>query len=390
MLGQDQPPPSLECSTYVLEERCPKHAYITLECEVETGLFELGGWLSEGVEKLELVVQHMRGLAGPERNRILGRALGQEGLLLIRWGIFDRALTAFEESIDLLRPLGDLPSLTHSLVYSSVILHLNGDIDQAQIRVQEAYAGALAAHDDWFLAYALLNQGYIASLLGRYDEGYRQMREGIAMWRKLGDPQAIALGLNYLSPTAVHLRRFAEAEANMRESLDLCARSGHRWGMGTAYRFWALAALAQGKLDQAESLIDKSLAVFREIVTGYDIVLCNIYLGEIKAAQNDTDEAKRLFKESARMANELGVLTLVMDALIGLAGVHAQLGEIPRALELALCVREHSASTEVAKSRAEQLLAALSPRIRPQQLKAAQVRIRAKGLEETLEGVYAS
>jgi tetratricopeptide (TPR) repeat protein len=351
-------------------------------------LFELGGWLREGIEQIDLVVQALRRQAAEtERNRLLGRALGQQALLWFRWGKFEQALAVFEESIALLRPLNDPDALTHSLVYSSVILHLNGDVEQAQTRLGEGYACAEAAQDDWFLAYALLNQGYIASLLGRYDEGYQQMIEAITLWRKLGDPQAIALGLNFLSPTVVHLGRYAEAEANMRESLELCEQVGNRWGMGTAYRYWGLAALAQGKLDEAESLVYKSLEVLHKLSSGLDIVLCHIYLAEIKVAKNDPREAKGIFEESVKMGMEIQALPLVLDALIGLAGLRAQSGEMEEALEFAVCVTNHPAATQEAKSRAEKLIAELTPSLGAQRVEAVQAQVQGKNLGEIIERV---
>ncbi|MBI5033936.1 MAG: tetratricopeptide repeat protein [Chloroflexi bacterium] len=351
-------------------------------------LFELGGWLTEGIQQIEPLVQALRRRAeDAERNRILGKALGQQALLYFRWGKFEHALVLFEESAALLRPLNDPAALAHSLVYSSVLKHLNGDIEKAQTYLREGFECARAARDDWFMAYALLNQGYIASLLGRYEEGYQQMTEAIAMWRKLGDPQVIALGLNFLSPTVVQLQRYAEAEANMRESLELCEQVGNRWGMGTAYRFWGLAALAQGKLEKAESLIYKSLAIYSEIVTGWDIAVCHIYLGEIKTAQNDPDEAKQIFEEALKMGMEIQAVPLVLDALIGLAGLHAQAGELEQALEFSICVANHSAATQEAKARAEKLIAELTPPMSAQQIETIQTQTRQKSFSEIIARV---
>lgn len=351
-------------------------------------LFELGGWLREGIEQIEPLVQLLRNqVDGAERNRVLGKALGQQALLWFRWGDFERAQTVFEESIHRLRPLNDSAALAHSLVYSSVLKHLTGDLAESQVRLGEGLASARAAQDEWFVAYALLNQGYIASLLGQYDSGYQQMIEAIAMWRKLGDPQAIALGLNFLSPTVIHLQRYAEVEKNMRESVELCTQSGNRWGMATAYRFWGLAALAQKKLEQAESLINKSLEIYREIVTGYDILLCQIYLGEVKAALNDTDEAKRLFVKSVRMGMEIQLLPLVLDALTGLADLCARSDEIELALELAASVADHAAATQEAKLRAEKLVAEITPHLSGQQIETIQVQARQKNFVEMIERV---
>ncbi len=338
-------------------------------------LFELGGWLSEGVEHMESIVRTLRnGPRDEERQKALGQALAQQGLLFFRWGKFDRALPLFEESLELLRPFNDPALLTPSLVYSGTIMHLIGAVDQAQTRIREALACALRARDDWFTAWARLNMGYIDSLLGRYEQGHKVMTAGLAIWRTLGDPQVIALGLNFLNPTLVHLGRYAEAESNMRESLELCQQTGNRWGMGTAYRFWGLAALAQGRLEQAESLINKSLEVFAQVATGWDIVRSLIYLGEIKAAAGDAPEAKRIWQQSLGMALQAQTIPLALDALIGLAGLYARGDEIEQALACSLCVAKHPAATQEARQRAEQILSDIVPRANPEQLQVAQTR----------------
>ncbi len=75
------------------------------------------------------------------------------------------------------------------------------------------------------------------------------MQKGFAVWRALGDPHSIALGLNYLSPCLIALGRYAEAESGLRESLTLCEQTKNYWGMGTAYRYLGLTALAQEEVE---------------------------------------------------------------------------------------------------------------------------------------------
>jgi len=50
------------------------------------------------------------------------------------------------------------------------------------------------------------------------------MLDGLALWRTVGDPRYIALGLNFISPLAVKLGRSAEARAYLQESLLLIWR----------------------------------------------------------------------------------------------------------------------------------------------------------------------
>lgn len=332
-------------------------------------LFELGGWLSDGIESMEPVVQALRARPGDgERQKVLGSVLAHQALLYFRWGQFDRALTLFDESLTFLRPFNNPALLTHSLVYSGIILHLNGEIIQAQFRLDEGLACARAVKDEWFAAYARLNQGYIASLLGRYDEGYEQMRASLDSMRAIGDSHALTLGLNFISPTVIELGRYEEAEAYLQESLALCAELGNRWGMGTAYRFLGLAALAQNKLPEAETLIHYSLDVFNELVRGWDVVRSLTYLAETKAAAGDSRAAWRIFGQALRMALEVQAIPLALEALLGLAYLQAQAGQVKQAIELSLCVSNHTAATQAAKNRARQLYAKLQRPVSPEQV----------------------
>jgi tetratricopeptide (TPR) repeat protein len=222
-----------------------------------------------------------------------------------------------------------------------------------------------------------LNQGYIASLLGRYEEGNEQMLAGLAMWRALGDPRYTALALNFISPTAIKLGHYEEAGNFLQESLTLCTQVGDRWGMGTAYRYLGLLALARGDIAEAQSLLRKSLDLFAEFVTGWDIVQSLVYLGEAAAAADDPSEARRIYLDALQLAMEVHVISLALDALTGLAHLQAGAGQAEGALELLLCVLSHPSSTQETKDRAGQLRAQLETQLTPGQVAAAQERARA-------------
>ncbi|GIK43384.1 MAG: hypothetical protein BroJett011_72170 [Chloroflexota bacterium] len=348
-------------------------------------LFELGGWLRDGIEHLETVVQALQARPDDEAlPKALGQALAYQALLFFRWGRFDRALALFDNSLTLLRPFNDPALLTHSLIYSGIITHLNGEINQAQARLNEGLACAETTGDAWFAAYARLNQGYIASLLGRYKEGYEQMRASLDSLRAVGDPHALTLGLNFISPTVIELGYYEEAEAYLQESLHLCTELGNRWGMGTAFRFLGLAALAQEKLPEAETFIHYSLDVFNEFVTGWDIVLSLIFLGEIKAAASDGLAARRIFLKALSLALEVQAIPLALDALVGMAYLAARAGQAEQALELSICVSCHPASTQEARDRAEHLGLELERQLTAQQLEIARAKAQTKSFDVTV------
>ncbi len=323
------------------------------------------GWLCnvgvlyrEGVGQIESLVQALRRREDQAQWRgVLGMALAQQGLLNFRQGRFDRARHLYEESLDILRPLGDPALLTDSLVVSGVILHLDGDFKRSRRVMEEGLACAEQAGDRSFAAYALFNLGYVASLEGRYDEGFEQMAAGLAQWRELGDPSSIALGLNHISPTAIRLGRLEEAQAYLEESLDLLTQVGDRWGMGTAYRLLGLAALARGDTDLALAHIRQSLELFRGYIVGWDIAQSLNYLGKATLAAGDAGEAQRLLLEAFEAARETQARPIMLDVLSELARLRMQQGDAEQALGLALLLLAHPAAPYEAKERAERLCA---------------------------------
>ncbi|MGD2049828.1 MAG: helix-turn-helix domain-containing protein [Chloroflexota bacterium] len=345
-------------------------------------LSDLGGQLHQGVELLELVIQAIRAKSEDvERQRVLGQTLTQQGDLLFRQGYFDQAMVRFEESLSITRPIGDPALMMGPLIFGTAIMHHSGEIERSQSLLDEGLACARAAGDQWFMAYALFNQGFIGSLLGRYAEGYEQMLAGLDIWRALGDPRYTALGLNFISPTAIHLGCLEEAQAFLQESLTLCTHVGDRWGMGNAYRNMGLAALAQGNIDEAKILIHKSLEIFAGVVTGWDIVQSHAYLAKAAAAAGDLSEARQIYLEALPKAKEIRVMSLVLDILVGLAELDAGSGETQRALELSIFAMNHASSNQMAKDRADQIAAQAKDQLTEHQIHLIRERAKTQSLE---------
>jgi predicted ATPase/transcriptional regulator with XRE-family HTH domain len=351
-------------------------------------LYELLGWLREGIEQLELVIRALQSRSpSKEQVGVTGQAMAMQALLYFRWGQFDRAQTLLDESLALLRPIGDPALLVDSLVLNGVISHLMGQIDRAQTLTQEGLHCARAAGDAWFTAYALFNLGYVAGLLGRYEEGYQQMLDGLALWRKVGDPRYIALGLNFISPLAVTLGRSAEARAYLQESLQLCAQVNDRWGLGTAYRHLGVVALAQGQVAEAKSCINQSLEIYTGYVTGWDIAQSLVYLGEATAAEDATREAECIFRKALDLALESHSIPLVLEALVGVAYLKAQTDQIDLVLDIIGSVVAHPASTQAIRDRVQSLRAELKARLAPDLVASTQAKARNKPLEEIIAAI---
>jgi len=345
-------------------------------------LFELVGWLSAGIRAMQMAIEvGLANPADPMWRQIVGECLAQQGLLLFRQGHFDEAKQRCRESLDLLRPIGDPRPLTPPLLFLGVITFLDGDLDRAQVLLEELLACARATGERWYEAYAVLNLGYICALRGDYEPGYRQMSDGLALWRDIGDPRSIALGLNFRSPSQVHLGRFAEAEQSLEESLALCRQVGDRWGLGTALRFLGMVALAQGDAETARSRLHEALRSFIGFTTGWDIAVTLIYLGEAARLAGELDPAQQTLRNAFGQAMAAHSAPLALDALAAIAEVHLAAGAPDDALRLALFVAGHPAATHETRSRAERQMDAASGQLDAQQVCAAQEWAAAQSLE---------
>jgi predicted ATPase/DNA-binding XRE family transcriptional regulator/uncharacterized protein HemY len=347
--------------------------------------FEVAGLIYDGIDQLGLLVQALHGTPrDAQMDRVLGSALVQQGLLCFRSGQFDLAQERYRDAIALLRSVNEQALLADALIFSGTLTHLNGDYLEAKRLIGEGLAYAQATNDSWFAAYGIYNLGHVDSLMGEYQMGYEQMQAGLKLWRELGDPHSISLGLNFLVETQIALGRHEEATAAMRESIALSERTRNRWGLGTAYRYLGLATMAAGQYAEAQGHLQKSLEIFGGYFKGWDIAKTLIYLGEVALAAGDPCEAQKKFRAALREATNAQSVPLSLDALIGLARLQAQAGEVKQALVISACVVAHTASTQQTKVRAECLQRELESRMSSQQIEAAQ----AKSFETIVKEVW--
>ena len=318
-------------------------------------MFEVGGWLREGIDLLNLLVHALQAQPDNQWDRILGTALIHQGLLYFRKGQFDHSQQQYREGIAILRPLHEETLLADALIFLGIITHLNGDYEQSKTLLEEGLAYAQAGNDQWFAAFGVYNLGYIDSIRGNYQKGYEQMQAGLKVWRALGDPHSIALGLNYLVSTLIQLKRYEEARTYMQESIALCEQTRNRWGRGTAYRFLGLVAMAQGQCIEAQAYFKKSIEIFGEYIEGWDIARSLTYLAEATMALGDLNEARPIYLDALRLAMNINAAPIAMDSLLGLAHIDWRVGNAERAFELSSFVLGHSASTQEVKKRANQI-----------------------------------
>jgi len=318
--------------------------------------YEVSGLLHDGIDQLENLVQALKDKArDAQMDRVLGTSLVHQGLLYFRTGQFVHAKELYDESISILRSVGDRTLLADALIYDGTITHLNGDYPESKELLKEGLECARVVKDKWLAAYGIYNLGYVDRLMGEYGIGYEQMQDGLKLWREIGDPHSISLGLNFLVTTQIKLERYEEAKASMRESIALSEKTKNRWGMGTAYRYFGLVTLAEGKYLEAQDYFQKSLEIFGEYFEGWDIAQSMIYLGDATLMSGDLNRSEKIYLDALRIAKEAQSLPLMLDALAGLMLFYMRSGKYEQAWDFSYIVLNHPSAVQETRDRAFQI-----------------------------------
>jgi len=355
-------------------------------------LYDTRGWLHEGLDTLGRAVnilESTNGLFPPDRvdQVVLGHLLTTRSLLAYRLGQHEWAQAMLERSLLILRPLNDPGILVEPVTFLGTVMTLTGNYARAAELFGEGREKAVAVGDQWFAAMCLSLQGSTATYFGQYEVAYEQLQAAVAEWRAIGDPRFIAFGLNHLSQIALIMEHYDAARAGLEESVTLNMTVGARWNLGHAYGGLGAVAQAQGMHRHAVDMFRKGVDAFTELGGRYYVAHLLAEMGRSFFTLGNDDEAEHVWHEAFRIANEIHGTPVKLYALIGLTSLLAKRGDKELALEMALIVSNHSASSHETKNRAGHLRAELEAQLTSQQIEAAQVRVKSKTFDDVTNEV---
>jgi len=209
-------------------------------------------------------------------------------------------------------------------------------------------------------------------MMGRSEDALEQFQAAVEAWRATGDPRFTALGLNFLSRSAIAVGKYAEARAALEESIALNSSVGDRWGLGNAYRGLALVAQAQSEHAQAVDSFYKSMDIFTELGARWDVARALSDTGRSIFALGNDSESEQVWREAIRIAVETKGTLVALEALVGIASLEAKRGHIEAALELLLIVLNHPATIQETKVQATKLAAEVEMKLTPEEIESAQ------------------
>jgi predicted ATPase/transcriptional regulator with XRE-family HTH domain len=312
-----------------------------------------------------------------ERARLegaLGHLVNQQAFFLQRLGRNDEALTLYRTGIALLRPLPEPLALAQALIYYGIVCSVVGDLEAASASLHE---GLALSRTEGHLRLQSVGSAFLGSVAhsqGNYAEAYRWYNEAVRLCR---EPYLDLLIGVLFSRTAQALGRLAEAHEQLQPGLRYARETGNRWGTALGLEQMALATQAAGDYVEARRLLDECITLYREVGDRWSQSRALTALSWLALTQRDIVQAERCSREALQVAAKAGYTPNVLDALAALAAVRGQQEMRVSALEIALCVLHHQASTQEAKDRAEKLRAELEAHLTPAQREA----IRPKSLE---------
>jgi tetratricopeptide (TPR) repeat protein len=245
---------------------------------------------------------------------------------LLALGRSDEAVRA-SRALELAEELGSAAGAADALLYMGNFAYMRGRWDDALdlwTRAGDAYGRAGNTVD---AALGASNSAEILLCQGRYDEAEARLREVVDVWRSMGYSGGLGDALTSLGRIALHRGDVGEAANLFKESRDLFASSAD------ARELSALGGLAEcnlheGEIDDALVLLDDALR--RQALSGDTTFAAMLHRvrAYALAALDRLDDAWAAVDESLAVARATGAayeVALTLEAL----SVVAELGGLP-------------------------------------------------------------
>ncbi len=305
--------------------------------------------------------------------REVALGLGQEALAL------SRVSGDGKGTADALWLLGTLASLQGQFEESGRLLGESLDIRKTLgDRITDIETGSL-------------DLGMTLTWIGRMAEADAVREETLALYEEQGQPEQIALAHVRLATSKLHVGQYEAAERHGRIGLELSRKVDNQRDAGLALWLLGMLSLIAEEVDQAQSLLQESLASFRKVEGAGEIGWVFGLLAEVARRQGQPVRAKKYLCEGYRTA--FGMLGMV-TVLVGLAtymNLLADEGRLERAVEIGVLLQKYPLTGKtfsdrpVYAARLEKIRAALPPEVADE----AEARGRQRDLQETAAEILA-
>lgn len=248
----------------------------------------------------------------------------------------------YTSALEHFRHIGDWRKLAESYLYIGYIQAYEGDFRSAMQSLKQAMTiiGDKDEHDllgraNMYLAVTYDNLGVTNKSLSSYEKC-------IAHFRQAGNITHLAINQNNIADKLVWLGRWDEAEALVKEAIEVLQESTLIAQYGGALDTLANLCMLQGRLDEADTLIDRSMQVISANKSAEWVeISTRMTMGRILMVKGRPEEAREAFQRGVDVCLRGGNLRYASEARLLLADSILSLGDLKHARELIESVRTY-------------------------------------------------
>jgi len=168
---------------------------------------------------------------------------------------------------------------------------------------------------------SLMGAGIIYRHIGRYEKSLEHIYEAHLYYKKMGDYSGIAKSSNQLGFIYTRLKEFEQARSFYQLTVDLADKKIDKNTLASALREVAVIDLNANKYNSAMHLAKKAYKIYLSENDQSKASLTARIIANIYRAQGDNDNAIPSYRESLKLATEIGSKIYQIKAQTALGGI---------------------------------------------------------------------
>ncbi len=246
------------------------------------------------------------------------------GLVLMRWGEYDRALEVCNAGLQHLRPdqwTREDERIEAGLHTQLGTIHgMRGDYPQARAHFERALAAQEDIDDLYGCSRSHNNLGYLWQLQGEYQGAIEHYAQAEELSRNINARYILSSAQLNLAYAYYCIGMYDQAEANCRTAIKLCQDMRDKAGLAHIYDLFGMIAFNRGNYERAlHSSYEKALALHQELGSSYQEGNTLTHMANAYNALSQPAHARVLADRAGEIAGRVQGPQLQVEVLHALA-----------------------------------------------------------------------
>lgn len=249
------------------------------------------------------------------------------GLTYMNLGDYAQGVKWQRSQLEICRQMHDRQGMATLNVNTGIVHFEAGDYDEALDCFEKGLKLSEELGNKLLVSIAVGSLGRVYERQGDYEKAMELFEDDLRITEELGDKQGISIALGLIGELKGILGEFEEAHRFMEKNLAISEELGYQKGVAKAVNMLGDLYYAQRDYPKSIECYDKAIKITREI--GQQLVLGSSLAekGMALVYLDRMSEAKKVLKESVKIAQKLGNFDLVFETKILQARIYAKDGK---------------------------------------------------------------